>query len=68
MNYINKNDIFLRMTDGIAHYNGNNIKYIYNFEGNISIIDAVLFENKVFFLAFDISNGNDLIYHGKLNN
>lgn len=63
----NKNDIFLRMTDGIAHYNGNNIEYIYHFEGRISITDAVLFENEVFFLAFDISNGNDLIYHGKLN-
>jgi len=54
------------MTDGVAHYNGNNIEYIYNFEGRISITDAVLFENEVFFLAFDISNGNDLIYHGKL--
>ena len=62
----NKNDIFLRMTDGIAHFNGNNTEYIYMFEGKISITDAVLFENEVFFLAFDISNGNDLIYHGKL--
>lgn len=62
-----KNDIFLRMTDGLAHYNGSNVKYIYNFEGRISITDAVLFEEEIFILALDVTNGNDLIFHGKLN-
>ena len=62
-----KNDIFLRMLDGIAHYNGSNIEYLYRFNGNISITDAFLFDKEVFFLALDLTNGNDLIYHGKLN-
>ncbi|MBM4172720.1 MAG: hypothetical protein FJ214_12685, partial [Ignavibacteria bacterium] len=35
-----KKDIFLRMLDGIAHYNGSNIEYLYRFNGNISITDA----------------------------
>jgi hypothetical protein len=63
----NKNDILLRMTDGIAHYNGSNIKYIYQFENPTSITDAVMFDDEVFILAFDITNGNDLIFHGILN-
>ncbi|MEW6654378.1 MAG: hypothetical protein AB1394_13080 [Bacteroidota bacterium] len=62
----NKNDILLRMTDGIAHYNGNDIEYLYRFNRRTSITDAFLFENEVFFLAFDLTNGNDLIFHGKL--
>jgi hypothetical protein len=63
----NKNDILLRMTDGIAHYNGSNIEYIYQFENPTSITDAVMFDDEVFILAFDITNGNDLIFHGTLN-
>ncbi|KAF0162218.1 MAG: hypothetical protein FD188_172 [Ignavibacteria bacterium] len=62
----NKNDIFLRMIDGIAHYNGNDIEYLYRFNGRTSITDAFLFETEVFFLALDLTNGNDLIFHGKL--
>ncbi len=62
-----KNDIFLRMLDGIAHYNGNDVEYLYRFSGNISITDAFLFDKEVFFLALDLTNGNDLIFHGKLN-
>ena len=63
----NKKDIFLRMLDGIAHYNGNDIEYLYRFSGNISITDAFLFDKEVFFLALDLTNGNDLIFRGKLN-
>lgn len=62
----NKKDIFLRMLDGIAHYNGNDIEYLFRFHERISITDAFLFENEVFFLALDLTNGNDLIFHGKL--
>jgi hypothetical protein len=61
-----KKDIFLRMLDGITHYNGSNLEYLYRFTGNISITDAFLFDKEVFFLALDLTNGNDLIFHGKL--
>ncbi len=61
-----KKDIFLRMLDGIAHYNGSDIEYLYEFSGNVSLTDAVLFDKEVFFLAFDLTNGDDLIFHGML--
>jgi hypothetical protein len=63
----NKNDLFLRMQDGIAHYNGTDVEYLYNFEYGISISDAMIFEQDVFFLAYDFNNGLNLIIKGKIN-
>ena len=58
-------DQFIRMTDGIAHYNGQNIEYLYTFPKlSISIRDAVLFDKDVFFCCQ--SNSNKLIIHGRL--
>jgi hypothetical protein len=62
----NRKDIFIRMFDGIAHYNGTDIQYLYKFIGNISILDAAIFDNEIFFLAYDKNNDDNLIYHGKL--
>lgn len=62
----NKKDIFLRMFNGIAHYNGSDIEYLINFEENISIRDAVLFNEEIFFLASNYNSGDNLIYRGKL--
>jgi hypothetical protein len=61
-------DILLRMLDGIAHYNGDNIEYLYKFNNNsnISISDAVVFENDVFFLAADFNNYLNLVLRGTL--
>ncbi len=61
-----RKDIFIRMFDGIAHYNGSDIQYLYKFTGNISIRDAAVFDNEVFFLASDLTNDFNIIYHGKL--
>ena len=63
----NEKDIFLRMYDGIAHYNGTDIKYLYSFRQGISISDAMLFEKDVFFLAYDFNNGLNLTIRGKIN-
>lgn len=58
-------DIFLSMTDGIAHYDGNNIQYLKNIgEENMSEITA--FEKNIFFLAYDFNKGLNLVYKGTL--
>ncbi|MBZ0183237.1 MAG: hypothetical protein K8F60_12345 [Melioribacteraceae bacterium] len=64
----NGKDIFLRMQDGIAHYNGTDIEYIYRFENNhsISITDAVIFEKEIVFLAMDLQNNQNIILRGAL--
>jgi hypothetical protein len=54
------------MFDGIAHYNGSNVEYLYNFENEISIRDAVVFEKEVFFLAVNHNTSENLIIRGKL--
>ena len=60
-------DILLKMMNGIAHYNGIDVQYLYNFPYRAySISDAVLFEKDVFFLANDFNNGLNLIFHGQL--
>lgn len=63
----NEKDLLLRMLNGIAHYNGTDVQYLYHFSyGAYSIVDAVVFEKDVFFLANDFNNGLNLIFHGQL--
>ena len=52
----NSKDIFLLMTDGLAHYNGNDVKYLFHFTlGDVKpwtqIYGAALFEKDIFFLV-----------------
>jgi hypothetical protein len=62
----NSKDIFIEMKDGLAHYNGSDIEYLFNFFiPRTHIYGAVLFENEVFFLVSE--PGLNLIYRGKLN-
>lgn len=61
-------DMFLEMTDGIAHYNGIDIEYIHLFNHNKTYIsDALLFENHAFFLVYESLTRSNLLYHGKIN-
>ena len=64
----NEKDIFLRMKDGLAHYNGSNIEYLYHFNSsNISIsANALIFKGTVFFTADDNSNDCNIMLRGKL--
>ncbi|MBI5808444.1 MAG: hypothetical protein HZA74_08575 [Ignavibacteriales bacterium] len=63
----NSNDIFLLMTDGLAHYNGSDIVYLFHFNKPMTqIFSAVLFENDVFFYISETSPNLNLVYHGKL--
>jgi len=59
----NERDIFLHMDNGIAHFNGSDIKYLYKFSGMVS--GAALFEREVFFSVYDYASNRDMILHGK---
>jgi hypothetical protein len=64
----NSKDIFLLMTDGLAHYNGNDIEYLFyfNITPRTQIYGAALFENDAFFLVYEAQTGLSLVYHGIL--
>lgn len=67
----NSKDIFLLMTDGLAHYNGGDVEYLFHFNlANVlpwtQIFGAALFEEEVFFLVYEPTTHLNLIYHGKL--
>jgi hypothetical protein len=47
----NENDLFFGMPDGIAHYNGTDLQYVYKKPVSTYIFDIALFENEVFFLV-----------------
>ncbi len=64
----NTKDIFLLMTDGLAHYNGNDMEYLFYFNRTPStqIYGSALFEKDVFFLVDEAPSGLSLVYHGRL--
>jgi len=63
----NIKDIFLGLPVGIAHYNGIDIKYLYNFnDPGIRIADGVVFDKEIFVLATDYNSGLNFIYRGVL--
>jgi len=64
----NAEDIFLEMTDGLAHYNGTDIQYLFYFnkQPRTQIWGAALFNQEIFFLVYEGTTGLNLIYHGIL--
>jgi hypothetical protein len=65
----NEKDIFLSMRDGLAHYNGENVEYLYRFSNNNTnpFPYPVNLSNAVFFPAHDKNNDLNLILRGVLN-
>lgn len=64
-------DIFLLMTDGLAHFNGSDMQYLFHFTFGqatpwTQIFGAALFEREVFFLVYEPPTGLSLVYHGIL--
>jgi hypothetical protein len=57
----NKNDIFLGMRDGIAHYNGENTEYVYQSDTNIFARWGIVFDDHVFFIGTDPSEKSFVI-------
>jgi hypothetical protein len=64
----NSKDIFLLMTDGLAHYNGSDIQYLFNFNitPRTQIFGVALFEKEVFFLVYESQTRLSMSYHGKI--
>ncbi len=65
----NSKDIFLLMTDGLVHYNGKNLEYLFHFkypDSGTQIYGAALFDKEVFFLVDEPPTHLRLIYHGIL--
>jgi hypothetical protein len=63
----NRNDILIRMYDGVAHYNGTDIQYLIKFPNDNRLsTNAMIFEKEVFIPAKDYNTGYSLIYHGVL--
>ena len=64
----NSKNIFLLMTDGLAHYDGSDIEYLFYFNKvpRTQIYGAALFQYDVFFLVYEDQTNLNLIYHGIL--
>jgi hypothetical protein len=50
------NDLFFTDEDGIAHYNGKDVKIIYTFQNFKGIVKMILFEDSVAILCSDLSS------------
>lgn len=61
-------DLFLRMSNGVAHYNGENTKYLFNLDHSLLNLsnNAMFFEKEVFFIVADYNQGTNYIFHGTL--
>ncbi|KAF0149930.1 MAG: hypothetical protein FD143_2654 [Ignavibacteria bacterium] len=63
----NRNDVLIRMLDGIAHYNGTDWKYLLKSSEPIMLApNCALFSKEVFIPAKIRRTGYPIIYHGKL--
>lgn len=64
----NSKDIFLLMTDGLAHYNGNDIEYLFYFNvtPQTQIYGGAIFDDEVFFNVYEARTALKYIYHGIL--
>jgi hypothetical protein len=60
-------DIFLGMRDGIAHYNGNDVQYLFHQPNPNSFTTSwAILIDEVFFPFYDLSNGKTYMYKGTL--
>jgi hypothetical protein len=61
-------DMFLRLRDGLAHYNGENIQYMFRLDNPQHLIssNALVFDRDVFFLVGSHHEDFRVIYHGTL--
>ena len=61
-------DLFLAMLDGLAHYNGKDVQYLFNFDHNTTHLSGgYVFDSVVFFSARNFIDGLTLVYKGELS-
>ena len=61
-----KTDLFLWTLDGIAHYNGTDVRYLFPISSNLRLGQGIIFNYMVLFTATDYNTGNTLIIKGEL--
>jgi len=61
-----KTDLFLWTLDGIAHYNGTDVQYLFRINSNERLQSAIIFDTQIIFTALDYNTGNTLIIKGVL--
>ncbi|MGE5679347.1 MAG: hypothetical protein ACM34K_00565 [Bacillota bacterium] len=61
-------DMFIRMNDGVAHYNGTDIQYIYKFQDKSANItnEPLILDKDIFFTVWGTGKGRNMILHGRL--
>lgn len=64
----NLKDIFIPMHDGLAHYNGENIQYLFRHptSWSMNISGEVVFDKEVFCAIYDFGSNKNLVLHGKI--
>lgn len=63
----NVKDIFLGMSDGIAHYNGSDVQFLLKFNLNFRGFEIIkIFPNSVFIATHDWNTNLNIIYRGYL--
>lgn len=66
----NEKDIFIGYNDsavyGLAHYNGSDIKLLYQTSPDFYVINGILFDKNIFFILRDNIHSKTKILHGKL--
>lgn len=62
-----RNDIFIRMFDGLAHYNGSDMQYLFKTSANTALApNMAIFDKDIFINVKDYTTGYNIIYHGAL--
>ncbi|MGE5496457.1 MAG: hypothetical protein ACM3Q2_00165 [Syntrophothermus sp.] len=64
-----ENDILLFLDNGIAHYNGKDVAFLYKFNNpDLRVNNTFCFQNSIYLLAYDYATNFNIILKGKLNN
>jgi len=61
----NENDFFIQCDRGIGHYDGINLRVLYNITERFGIVDGIIFDNDVFFMGFFKDSFKFFLIHGK---
>ena len=64
----NEKDFFVRTSDGIGHYNGNDLETLFKIEGNFGIFDGLVLGSDVYFVGFYRETFKFFLLHGIKNN
>lgn len=61
-------DLFIRMKDGLAHYNGTDIQYVFKYPNSTmrTMNQPLMFEKDVFISLWDPYHNKNMVLHGRL--